>query len=224
MPAACRRWCGYLRAGRAVSRDLFPSHGAGDRPDAGRSVRRQQAIICFPAIRWSNSTNIGASPNGRCWSTWLVGPTAATQQSASWALRWRQLLGRQMRWKMACERTVFFDPRAAERGSIFSRSEFFEQALRESLPPTCATCRCASIWRGTSTARARAGPAAGQNFLFDPARDEIRPLADSELFRQIPFSYRICRVYSETHQHDATLAAALDALVGGGAVDDVTNM
>jgi hypothetical protein len=68
------------------------------------------------------------------------------------------------------------------------------------------------------------GPTAGQNFLFDPARDEIRPLSDSELFRQIPFSYRICRVYSETHEHDATLAAALDSLVGGSTVDDTTNM
>ena len=47
------------RAGRAVSHDLLSSHGARDRPDAGRSVRRQQSAICFRAIRWNIWTPIG---------------------------------------------------------------------------------------------------------------------------------------------------------------------
>jgi len=38
---------------------------------------------------------------------------------------------------------------------------------------------------------------------------EIRSLSDSELFRKIPLSYRICRVYAETTEHNAALAAAL---------------
>jgi hypothetical protein len=68
------------------------------------------------------------------------------------------------------------------------------------------------------------GASAGQNFLYDPARDAVRALTDSELFRQIPLSYRICRVYAETGEHNAALAAALDALVGPGGGDDLTNM
>jgi hypothetical protein len=68
------------------------------------------------------------------------------------------------------------------------------------------------------------GPSGGQNFLFDPARSEIRELTASELFRQIPLSYRICRVYSETKEHDALLSAALDALVDPGVGDDRSNM
>ena len=84
-------------------------------------------------------------------------------------------------------------------------------------------CRCALTWRGTSTGQAqRARRRARTSSLI--RRDDIRPLSDSELFRQIPFSYRICRVYSETHEHDATLAAALDSLVGASTVDDTTNM
>ena len=68
------------------------------------------------------------------------------------------------------------------------------------------------------------GPAAGQNFLFDPAKSEIRGLDDSELFRQIPLSYRICRVYAETSEHAGELSRALDDLVGPGGADDPTNM
>ncbi len=37
-------------------------------------------------------------------------------------------------------------------------------------------------------------------------------------------SYRLCRVYAQTSDHDAELAAALDQLIGGDAADDVTNM
>lgn len=138
--------------------------------------------------------------------------------------RWRDLLARRLRWRMACERTVFFDPSAGEQGSIFSRPEFFQRALREALPQALRELPLrVDLARHVNRPGTR-GPAAGQNFVFDEARGKPRPLADSELFRQIPFSYRICRVYSETHEHDAALAKSLDTLVGPGAADDATNM
>jgi hypothetical protein len=68
------------------------------------------------------------------------------------------------------------------------------------------------------------GPSAGQNFLYDPARGEPRPLTDDQLFRQLPLAHRICRVYTQDDTHDAQLAAALDTLIGGNAGDDLTNM
>ncbi len=69
-----------------------------------------------------------------------------------------------------------------------------------------------------------AGAAAGQNFLYDPARDQIRELSDSELIRRLPLSYRICRVYTEDSEHNAELAAALDSLISGEGEDALTNM
>ena len=45
-----------------------------------------------------------------------------------------------------------------------------------------------------------------------------------ELYRNIPMSYRLCRVYAETNEYDAVLAGALDTLVGPNEVDDRTNM
>jgi len=67
-------------------------------------------------------------------------------------------------------------------------------------------------------------PAAGQNFLYDSATGQIRSLDDRELFRQIPLSYRICRIYAPDSSHNVELAAAMDRLLGDGATDDRTNM
>jgi hypothetical protein len=67
-------------------------------------------------------------------------------------------------------------------------------------------------------------PAAGQNFLYDSAAGQIRSLDDRELFRQLPLSYRICRIYAEDDRHNARLAAVLDRLTSGTNADDVTNM
>jgi len=68
------------------------------------------------------------------------------------------------------------------------------------------------------------GPAAGQNFLYDSAQDRIRPLAAHELFRRLPLSHRLCRIYAATSEHAASISRALDELLGAGGVDDLTNM
>jgi hypothetical protein len=67
-------------------------------------------------------------------------------------------------------------------------------------------------------------PAAGQNFLYDSATGQIRSLDDRELFRQLPLSYRVCRIYAEDDRHGAQLAAVLDRLTSGADADDATNM
>lgn len=138
--------------------------------------------------------------------------------------RWQALLNRQVTWKLAAERTVFFDPGRSETGSIFSRPEFFEQALREQLPAAIREMPLrVDVPRHMHRPGTR-GAAAGQNFVFDPARGDVRPLDDSELVRQLPLGYRICRVYAQSHEHRNALAAALDLLVGSGILDDRTNM
>jgi HD superfamily phosphohydrolase len=139
-------------------------------------------------------------------------------------VRWRRLVERRVRWKMACERTLFFAPGAAESSSIFSQAQFVEQALRAALPSGLRDLPLrVDLARHVHRPGTR-GPSAGQNHLFDPARRDIRPLTADELFRQIPFSFRICRVYAETNDYDAPLAAALDAMFDPGGADDATNM
>ena len=68
------------------------------------------------------------------------------------------------------------------------------------------------------------GPAEGQNFFYDPAQDRLRPLSDEELYRRLPASQHICRIYAESREQASVLAAALDRLLGAGGADDLTNM
>ena len=138
--------------------------------------------------------------------------------------RWRCFLGREVRWKMACERTIFFKPGEAERSSVFSGQRTFEEAVRNELPAELKdlplrvdTAR--HVHRPNSSA-----PSAGQNFLYDPATDQARNLDDRELFRQLPLAHRICRIYAEDDRYKAQLAAAMDKLTGTGGADDATNM
>jgi HD superfamily phosphohydrolase len=139
--------------------------------------------------------------------------------------RWEEFLRRKHHhWKMVCERTIFFVPGEPETSSVFSSPKMFEAAIRGLLPPQLREIplrvdSARHVHRPGTRARA-----AGQNFLFDPATGEIRSLDDRELFRRIPVSYRICRVYAEDDQHAAPLAAAMDRLTAETAADDATNM
>jgi hypothetical protein len=139
-------------------------------------------------------------------------------------LRWQKLTSRQLRWKMICERTVFFSPGEAEQANVLSHIATFETALREELP---AELKKMPLKVDTARHVHRPGahtPAAGKNFLYDPATGKIHGLDDRELFRRIAISFRICRIYALDTQHQAELAAALDRLTGDGGVDDATNM
>ena len=151
-------------------------------------------------------------------------PESADPELHTLGLRWREFFGRRLRWKMACEQTVFFAPGEAEQGSVLSNAAAFETALRAILP---AELRDIPLKVDTARHVHRPGahtPTAGQNFLYDPATGKIRSLDDRELFRQIAISFRICRIYALDNRHNAALAAALDRLTGAGSVDDETNM
>ena len=155
-----------------------------------------------------------------------VGRWIQSGDETKWQLghQWGKFLRRDIRWKMACERTRFFDPHEAERASIFSREDFFEASLREQLPDALRDVPLRiDLARHVHRPGTR-GPAAGQNYLYDPATGRTRSLTDSELFRRIPLSYRICRVYAETDEHNSALSAALDRLLGPESEDVKTNM
>ena len=138
--------------------------------------------------------------------------------------RWQRFLRRELRWKMACERTIFFAPGQPELSSVFGDEQVFEAAVRGNLPSELR-----DIPLRVDTARHvhrpdAHTPAAGQNFLFEQGTGRIRDLDDRELFRQIAISYRICRIYARDDKHNTALAAAMDKLTQSGQADDSTNM
>ncbi len=111
--------------------------------------------------------------------------------------RWQDLLNRKIPWKTACQRNLVFDAEQAERSSIFSRADFVERELRAALPAELAQVSFkVDLARHLHRPDTR-GPSAGQNYLYDPARGEPRPLTDDQLFRQLPLAHRICRIYTQ---------------------------
>ena len=137
--------------------------------------------------------------------------------------KWRQILARNVKWKLACERTVHFHAGTRESTSIFSEPAVIEKRVRERLP---ADCR--DIPLGLDVARhyhrpSRRLPAGGQNFVLDPAVGQPQELHDDELFRSLPVSFSIFRIYSKDHRYDGLLHAALNAVLGE-AGDTKTNM
>jgi len=152
---------------------------------------------------------------------WHRSPDSALRELG---LRWQDLLRRKVRWKMACERIVFFEPGETEQTSVFSNERLFEAAVRSRLPAELKDLPlrfdpARHVYRPGSKA-----PAAGQNFLFDPVTEQIRRLDDRELFRQMPLSSRICRIYALDGRHNVALARAMDELIGSSHADDATNM
>lgn len=138
--------------------------------------------------------------------------------------RWRRLLRRDIDWQMVCQRSLVFDEQASESSSVFAQADWVEQAVRKELPDTLRDIAlrvdvARHIYRPNTT-----GPARRQNYLYDSARDEVRPLSDNELFRHLPLSHRICRVYAESAEVAPAVAEAMDRLLGRHAVDDLTNM
>jgi HD superfamily phosphohydrolase len=138
--------------------------------------------------------------------------------------RWRDILSRKIRWKMACERVVFFEPGDTEQTSVFSDERLFEAAIRARLPRDLKDLPLRFDPPRHVHRPGTLAPASGQNFLYDPVTEQIRSLDDRELFRQIPVSSRICRIYALDGRHNLELARAMDDLLGGGRADDATNM
>ena len=137
--------------------------------------------------------------------------------------QWERIFRRQSAWKMACERTMHFHSGSAERMTIFSEPDLIERRIRERLPQDVKDIPLAiDVARHYHRPSGRL-PAGGQNFLLDPAMGTVQELNDDELFRSLPVSLLICRVYSKDHQHDTALATALNATLGE-APDAPTNM
>ena len=63
-----------------------------------------------------------------------------------------------------------------------------------------------------------------QNYWFDPASGDSFELDDDELFRSLPTSFLIFRIYSRDHGFDRELGAALNRVAVGADNDTKTNM
>jgi hypothetical protein len=137
--------------------------------------------------------------------------------------QWRAILERRVEWKMACERTLNFHAGSSERTTIFSEPELVEQRIRKKLSRGLRGIPLkVDVARHYHRPSGRL-PAGGQNYVLDPAAGSPQELDDDELFRSLPISFSIIRVYSKDHTHDAELNAALNNVLGDIG-DSKTNM
>lgn len=202
----------YHRTVRAIDltlRDLFLESKAYLFP--GNPLEHLEAYQQF--TDWSLFTDV---------ARWADHPT--DKRLRELGQRWRAFLRREIPWKLACERTIVFKAGVSEESSVFSDERLFEEAFRRRLPPELRNLPlrfdpARHVYRPGSFA-----PTAGQNFLFDAATGEVRPLEDRDLFRHIPLSYRICRVYTQNPEHNGLLARVLDNMIRGGTSDEPTNV
>jgi HD superfamily phosphohydrolase len=138
-------------------------------------------------------------------------------------MRWRGLLSRQVIWKMAAERALYFQSGQSDQTSIFSEPEVVEKRVRSKLPKEIQGVELrvdiARHYHRPSTKL----PAGGQNFVYDPADGSPRELSDYELFRELPLSFSICRIYARDHSDDEAIQKALSSVLGDAA-DAKTNM
>ena len=140
-------------------------------------------------------------------------------------LRWQRLLQRQVDWVMADER-LRLDPQATD---IFGkgREKLAEQALRDELPKPLQDIPMKMDLPSYIDRPDPKTAAAGQNFLYRSATQQIRPLTDNELYKHLPVSQLACRVYlpkDAPPEHAAAVSVALDNLLGSASDDDLTNM
>jgi hypothetical protein len=124
---------------------------------------------------------------------------------------------------MACERMVHFHAGSSERTSIFSEPDLMLKRVRERLPATIREIPLKiDVARHYHRPSGRL-PSSGQNFLLDAGSGQVTELNDDDLFRALPISFVIFRIYSQDHRHDAELNLALNGVIGDN-VDAKTNM
>lgn len=135
---------------------------------------------------------------------------------------WHAIVHRQDGWKMSCERTINFHSTNAENTNIFTAPDLVESKVRARLPEEIRDVELkidvAKHYHRPSASR----PSGGQNFALD-STGQTRELNDDELFRGLPTSFLMFRIYAKNHDHDKELNQALASVVGA-VTDSKTNM
>ena len=141
--------------------------------------------------------------------------------------RWQRLLAREVDWIAVDERSLLFGESNSEASSVFSDVKIAEQAIRSRLTGELRDIEMQVDLPRTIDRPDPRAASAGQNFLFIPATQQIRPLTDDQLYQHLPVSQLICRIYLRKDappEHAAAVSRALDSLLGSAGQDDLTNM
>ena len=127
--------------------------------------------------------------------------------------RWHAVMTRQLSWKTATERTVNFATARAERTSLFSTPDVLLELVRRQLPEDIADVELQVDLAQHYMRPSEQSATAHHNWLAT-ATGQPGPLYRDDLFRQVPVSFAIFRIYARSREHRDPLARALDSLLG----------
>ena len=125
---------------------------------------------------------------------------------------------------MVCQRNLSFGEEPSESSSVFSSPAILSACIRERLPADLQDLPFQVDVARHIHRPHTVGATAGMNFYLDSSAGKLRPLTMHALYRKLPISHSIARVYAHDRQHESRFAAILDEISGSPGEDDATNM
>ncbi len=137
---------------------------------------------------------------------------------------WRKMSSRELNWQLICQQTVAFQD-GEEKMNIASDEQMFKIRFMKELPDELQNLKLRFDSARHVCRPDALEPARQQNYVFESSTGKIKPLDTEELYRSIPQTFRICRVYAPTRDHALEIGRAMDRVFSiKGTVDDDTNM
>jgi uncharacterized protein len=138
--------------------------------------------------------------------------------------RWRLWLNRKVPWIMVCQRSLSFGENQAESSSVFSNAKLLREFIRDRLPTDLKSLPFQVDLARHMHRPHTVGATAGMNYYFDSSSSKIHKLTMHGLYRMLPISHTIVRIYAHDREQEALFAKILDELLGNAVEDDLTNM
>jgi len=125
---------------------------------------------------------------------------------------WARILGRNVKWKMAYDRTLSI--RDIGWGRRFITPEELEKAIREKLPPDKQFIEF-KVDMASQDPRPLNPLSMGdrQIYVYNPSTGEVSKEALREFFDYIPAKVVLCRLFAPSHEYDSLLSMAADKVL-----------
>ncbi|MEZ6151926.1 MAG: hypothetical protein R3C09_17620 [Pirellulaceae bacterium] len=97
---------------------------------------------------------------------------------------------------MVCQRNLSFGEGQSESSSVFSSPHILTECVREQLPAELKKSSVPSRFSEAHPPAAHFGATAGLNFYYDSSSARTLPLTTHGLYRKLPISHTIARIYA----------------------------
>jgi len=125
---------------------------------------------------------------------------------------WMKILSRDVKWKMAYDRTLSLNE--IEKGRRFIYPDELEREIRKNLPKDIRKIAF-RVDMASQDARPLNPLMMGdrQIYVYNPYTRDISKEALKEFFDYIPAKVVLCRIFTLDHQHDPVIASAADKVL-----------